>query len=526
VKRPAIKKSFVIHPFLFAIFPILVFYAYNMGELSFSVTLLPLAFASGFALLLLALSWLILRNVRKAGIVVSIFLILFFSYGYALDLVKGWGSGEFYMRGVLVGTPARYVLLIWAALFVGGVYLTIRTHRDFRTLTVILNAVAITLVLVPSISIGAYELKRPSAAPEDTNAAIVLDPGETDTLPDIYYIVLDAYASAGALKELFDFDNSEFIDYLTEKGFYVASESRSNYKVTQFSLASSLNMKYVNTLSDEIRVGSKDKTIPIQMIKDNLVTDLARTVGYKYIHFATWDKSTGYNEHADMNITYAQMKVAGINLLSEFNRVLIQTTLLRAFAVEKQLLSGGYRGYVLHAFDKLAEMPGIQGPKFVFAHIICPHAPFVFGADGEPIEVTYWRLESASKQRELYLNQLQFVNKKVEVLVDEILSKSETPPIIILQADHGFRLACWSNECSRKETLEDNFGILNAYYLPQGGDDLLYQSISPVNTFRVVFNFYFGASFELLSDESYDSPPRDPYNLVNVTEELEELEYD
>jgi hypothetical protein len=524
VKRPAIKKSFVIHPFLFAIFPILVFYAYNMAELSFSVTLLPLAFASGFALLLLALSWLILRNVRKAGIVVSIFLILFFSYGYAIDLVWGWGVGNFNIRGVLVGTPARYVLLIWAALFVGGAYLTIRTHRDFRNLTIILNVVAVTLVLVPSISIGAYELKRPSIAPEDTTAAIVLDPGETDTLPDIYYIVLDAYASAGVLEEIFDFDNSEFIDYLTEKGFYVASESRSNYKPTRFSLASSLNMKYVNTLIDEVRVGSKDMRILTQMVKDNLVTDLARSVGYKYIHFATWLEPTLYNEHADMNIRCDQKKAAGLNLLSEFNKVLIQTTLLRVF--EKQLLFAGYREYVLQAFDKLAEMPGIQGPKFVFAHIICPHAPYVFGADGEPIEVTDWRLDSASKQREKYLNQLQFVNKKVEVFVDEILSKSETPPIIILQADHGPRFACAQNECSRKETLEDRFGILNAYYLPQGGDDLLYQSISPVNTFRVVFNFYFGASFELLSDESYDSPPRDPYNLVNVTEELEELEYD
>lgn len=511
MKRPAIKKSFVIHPFLFAVFPILAFYAYNMAELSFSVTLLPLAFASGFALLLLALSWLILRNVRKAGIVVSIFLILFFSYGYALDLVKGWGVGDFHMRGVLVGTPARYVLLIWAALFAGGAYLTIRTHRDFRNLTIILNVVAVTLVLVPSISIGAYELKRPSIAPEDTTAAIALDPGETGTLPDIYYIVLDAYASASALEEIFDFDNSRFIDYLTEKGFYVASESRSNYPMTVFSLASSLNMKYLNTLSDEVGVGSKDMTIPKQMIKHNLVTDLARSAGYKYILFATWAQT--------------KYKFAGINILSEFNRVLIQTTLLRVF--EEQLLTTGHREYVLHTFDKLAEMPAIQGPNFVFAHISCPHWPFVFGADGEPIGITDWRLESASIQMEKYLNQLQFVNKKVEVLVDEILSKSETPPIIILQADHGFKFACWKTECSRKETLEDKFGILNAYYLPQGGDDLLYPSISPVNTFRVVFNFYFGASFELLSDESYESPHLEyPYRFVNVTEELEELEYD
>jgi len=523
VKRPAIKKSFVIHPFLFAIFPILALYAYNMAELSFSVTLLPLALAFGFALLLLALSWLILRNVRKAGIVASIFLILFFSYGYALGLVMGWGAGNFHIGGLGV-TPRGYMLLIWAALLVGGAYLTIRAHRGFRNLTIILNVVAVTLVLVPSISIAAYELKRPSAAPEDTTAAIALDPGETDTLPDIYYIILDAYASDSALERIHDFDNSEFIDYLTEKGFFVASESRSNYYMTPCSLSSSLNMKYVNTVIDEVKAGSKDSAILTQMIKYNLVTDLLRSVGYKYIHFESWFAPTAYNEHADINITYGEKKFAGLNLLSEFNKVLIQTTLLRVF--EKQLLYAGYREYVTHAFDKLAEMPEIQGPKFIFAHIICPHWPYVFGADGESIEVTDWRVESTSIQMEKYVNQLQFVNKKVEVLVDEILSKSETPPIIILQGDHGFKLACRKTECSRKEMLEDKFGILNAYYLPQGGDDLLYQSISPVNSFRVVFNFYFGANFELLSDESYNSTEGDPFNFVNVTEELKELEYD
>ncbi len=259
------------------------------------------------------------------------------------------------------------------------------------------------------------------------------------------------------------------------------------------------------------------------MVKDNLVTDLLRSVGYKYIHFASWLEPTQYNEYADMNIRCDQKKFAGLNILSEFNKVLIQTTLLRVF--EKQFLFAGYREYVLQAFDELAEMPEIQGPKFVFAHIICTHWPYVFGADGEPIEAVDRRHESALKQKEKYLNQLQFINKKVEVLVDEILSKSETPPIIIFQADHGWRLACWQIECSRKETLEDKFGILNAYYLPQGGDDLLYQSISPVNTFRVVFNFYFGASFELLSDEHYRSGRQNPYRFVNVPEELEERSY-
>jgi len=63
--------------------------------------------------------------------------------------------------------------------------------------------------------------------------------------------------------------------------------------------------------------------------------------------------------------------------------------------------------------------------------------------------------------------------------------------------------------------------ILNAYYLPERGKAALYESISPINTFRVILNLYFGAHLELLSDESYYSDSWDrPLSLVNVTDKL------
>ena len=53
--------------------------------------------------------------------------------------------------------------------------------------------------------------------------------GGADTPRDIYYIIVDGYASSSTLEEIYGYDNHEFTDYLTERGFYVASESRSNY---------------------------------------------------------------------------------------------------------------------------------------------------------------------------------------------------------------------------------------------------------------------------------------------------------
>jgi len=91
-----------------------------------------------------------------------------------------------------------------------------------------------------------------------------------------------------------------------------------------------------------------------------------------------------------------------------------------------------------------------------------------------------------------YVGQLIFINKKVETLVDEILSKSDVPPIVILQGDHGIR---WGKG--------RGIDILNAYYLPGKDNQLLYESITPVNSFRIIFNLYFGTNYDLLEDEGY-----------------------
>jgi hypothetical protein len=44
---------------------------------------------------------------------------------------------------------------------------------------------------------------------------------------------------------------------------------------------------------------------------------------------------------------------------------------------------------------------------------------------------------------------------------------------------------------------------LAAYFLPKKGTARLYPSITSVNSFRLVFNLYFGGHYELLPDVSY-----------------------
>lgn len=523
--RNIFRRPVVIYPVLFAVFPILFLYAHNVEQMitgDIGVILIPIVVAICAALLSWLLLSFILKDKRKAALVVSIGLIMFFSYGHLAPLLEGiWKTLP---TGNFVTTYNKFFLTVWGILFLIGAYFAIRTRRNLNTLTSLLNVFSVALVLISLINIGAYIFRAGLTPLDNKNVEIKEDsisPVETlQAPPDIYYIILDGYARQDTLKEVYGYDNSDFIDYLTDKGFFVASESHTNYAASFLSLASSLNMEHVNHLANIVGVESRDTKVACQMIQDSKVMNFLKSRGYKFINFRSGWGPTDHNRFADLEIFGS-----GLN---EFHDVLIQKTMAGPFMY--YFLQDTRRQRVLHTFSQLPEMDTLAAPKFVFAHIVSPHPPYVFDVKGEPVPEA--KLEMTGhvwEQKELYLNQLIFINKKVEVLVGEILSRSEVPPIIILQADHGTASSFYSGsggwDHPTKDMLRERFSIFNAYYLPQGGNSLLYDSITPVNTFRLIFNFYFGTEHEFLGDRCYYSTYKHPYSFIDVTDKVgEDLE--
>jgi len=104
-------------------------------------------------------------------------------------------------------------------------------------------------------------------------------------------------------------------------------------------------------------------------------------------------------------------------------------------------------------------------------------------------------------------------------LVKGIISKSSEPPIIVLQSDHGPASTLdWNNP--NNTSYHERSAILNAYYFPEGGDKKLYQTISPVNSFRQLLNNYFDKNYKMLDDRTYFSRFHAPYDLVEVTNKV------
>ena len=90
-----------------------------------------------------------------------------------------------------------------------------------------------------------------------------------------------------------------------------------------------------------------------------------------------------------------------------------------------------------------------------------------------------------------YTNQAAFISEQISQVVERIIENSAIPPVIIIQGDHD---PIHLDETNRMR-------ILNAYYFPEA-KPALYSGITPVNSFRLLFNTYFGTDFKLLKDTS------------------------
>jgi uncharacterized membrane protein len=513
------KKAPVIHPFLFAIYPVLFLFAHNLGQVAFHQIALPLATTLGFATLLMLFSQLILRDYKKAGIAVSVFLVLFFSYGYAYDATAYWQ-----ICGVMF-TRHRYLLPFWAALIASSIYPIIKARKNLDAATKILNVIASFLVAISLVNILIYELKisfdRHTAKRIKANLAMSeASSKEASFRPDIYYIVLDQYARADVLKEMYNFDNSEFLDYLSRKGFYIASKSTSNYSTTAHSLPSLLNMMYINDIvSNKAGRISQNWRAMYKLIQDYKVQSFLKSKGYKYVHVGTLWEPTTTNKNADMNIN--------LYFIPEFSLMVYNTTIMFPIFIKLGIYNPDKEQWlrIQYEFDELAKIPDIKEPTFVFAHMFIPHGPCVFDKDGNFLTEDE---RGKMTREENYIGELIYLNKKVMPLIDKILSASEIPPIIVIQSDEGpypprYHVERYKFEWkdATEAELRQKIGILSAYYLPNVDKNVLYPTMTPVNTFRLIFNQYFHTDFPLLPDRNYVYKNESYiYTFIDVTDKI------
>jgi len=406
---------------------------------------------------------------------------------------------------------------VYMIMFIGISAYIIKKERKLNNATKIVNVVAVSVIILPLIGIGqffiidSYSVMESEDEFENSNQIAKLN-----TFPDIYYIIPDGYPGSKSLQTILNYDNTDFQNFLIEKGFFIATESYSNYQSTRFSIPSTLNMNYINYIYDETKsVNSIDKEL-FNLSRDTAVIKDLKSKGYTTyviepgIH--SWSIPTRNMKNIDYRFCYTSNA-----LDSEFFSELIRTTIINP--IQAKLFATDYREKVLCGFSELSKMAkSSDTPKFVLAHLMVPHRPFVFGPTGEDILPENLKLNDKGTNLEvdLYLGQLEFVNFKMRDVIEKLLN-TENPPVIIIQSDHGMR-----RDNSQGEYIQflSGFNNFKAYYFPHEGKNIEFETTTPVNSFRILFNLYFDEEHELLEDKIYSQIEGKDYQFKDITEIL------
>jgi hypothetical protein len=516
------RQPVPVHPLLFAAVPVLLLFSANVREqIPAGDVLAGLGVVVGSAAAVLGVLRLAMGDVRRAALCTSLWVALFFGYGPAWNAVRGIGGP---------GSEA-WMLAAWAALVVAAVVLAARAGRWLGTTTRGLNAAAVALVAINLVT-AATALASDEQPIRARGGPVTLTAG--GATPDVYYIVMDRYGAAETLRERFGFDNAPFLEALRRRGFYVAEESVANYPKTSHSLAASLNMGYLGFLTEAAGTGSDDWGPVYDLLQGSRVAASLQRAGYRYVHIGSrWDP-TRLDPRADVNHLSSGM--------SEFAQVLYGSTLLGPLARHAGVFEESLdprereRRRTLFQFQRLAATATDPRLTFTFTHVLLPHEPYVFEADGSPVT------DEEDANRPLarkFVDQVRFANRKLLALVDTLLAvPAEDRPIVLIQGDEGPHPPGYFDDQAGYawaeaplDHLRGKLRILNAYFLPGMTDrdpslrrrqELpVWPTITPVNSFRVVFAEYFGADLALLPDRAYVfRDERHLYDFVEVTDRV------
>jgi hypothetical protein len=507
----------VLYPFLFAIFPALFLFAQNAEQMTVSHVVLPLAIVLVATAAMMGLVWMITRDLAKSGIITSLFMLLFFSFGRIIDPFRGLyipiGNTDI---GVGQGVTAA-LALIWLAA-TGIIFLA---KVDFGKITKALNVIAFLLVALQVVMAGVVLGQRLSAASERREAPVDITVPEDP--PDIYYIILDGYGREDVLRNTLECDDLLLYDSLRSAGFYIAPKSNSNYIMTIFSVTSCLNMQYVQDF-DDYRPDLYDLWAFSSHLKENRLFEILRATGYSLVTFRNgfqltddWDTDVRLNP--------------GL-VFSDYQNHLLNSTPIPSFLVKNKNQFDIHRDRITYQLTKLARINEASKPMFVFAHVLAPHPPFVFGPDGEPVQRDWplfsmadggdWRGKWGRPEEYVdgYCKQVRHVSRLMWESIKRILADAgDNPPIIIIQGDHGpgSRL---DRRTPDNSDYQERFGILNAFYLPGFDTTLIDPDITTVNTFRMILNGYFGTGYELLPNRHYFTLRVRKFDFLDKTEHL------
>jgi hypothetical protein len=456
------------------------FYAIPVRDASWLLLLYILA-----ALILFFAGRLLYRDRLKAAVLSFCIMAFHFFFGGLQDLLKNWMGDAFITRYSFL-LPFFFIFFILLITFLK------KRKLPLTTISFYLNILLCIFILIDCgwLISKSFSRRRPAMATMQTINC------DSCMKPDIYFMVFDEYSSSTALKELWNYDNSGLDSFLTQKGFELLPYSRSNYNFTEFSIASTLNMDWVE-VADPKACTVKDYNHCFELIKNNRVTHMLQSAGYKICNYSIFDIGKNPSPVHESFLPLKTKLITSQTFLSRIRKDIFFHLLAGKF--ELKWLSKDLIYSTKHSNEEIIDAmlkesrETASTPKFVYSHIEMPHPPFYYDKNGNERDKQKLVEETKKPVVQPYLDYLPATNKVIRQLVTSIFDHAKRPVVIIIIGDHGYRA---------DQPQEYYFRNLNAVFTPGKNYQGFSHSITNVNEFRTLFNNLFHLNHSLLKDST------------------------
>lgn len=450
-----------------SIFPVLFLYFQNADEASFSEVIDPLVTFSGIGIIFFLFFLIISKSLSKAAIIADLFLLV--SLNYAL-----------LEKGIQVIFPG---LRYWHVILLG---LFVLTHMAWFICRMVPDELAQTISLVICIVFcGLILINGVFAIPTIVNKAgmenKMIDQQESNvevdsSMPNVYYLLFDEYSSIDFMKKYYDYDNSEFAEYLLERGFNLSYNSQNESIMTSTITTNYVNLDYVvtNYTSESEKEYLRHNNLLFKFLKEN---------NYKITGIGNSDyfgiQSEG--DHLDSSAKTAE----GDTLKT----ILINNTIAYPFFERNYSANAKF---ILDSVERLKSLKHEpSSSQFTLLYIAPSHTPFAFDENGEMLRTGFTNWED----KRYYLGTYKYTTKLMIEIVDSIL-KTDPNSIIVLQSDHSARASTDANLFMKMFDLKDMANPFNAVYYC--GKPMDISGLSGVNTWRVIVNELFDKNYSLV----------------------------
>jgi len=481
----SILKKYPLSPFALVFFIYIHTYLYAYKWMLISDLYMPFIITLSVVSLLFFFLYKVYHSPLNAAIITSLLTLFFFYFGFAKDYFIKLTGNYLHLR---YSIPVVFVILLFA-------FLKFRKTSPEKVikLNYFFNLLFFIYIIVDIgiISFNFLTTPEKSLSMIENYTGIDLSKiqhKDSNIKPDVYFLVFDEYSSTESLKQNYGFDNSSLDSFLLSKGFYISNHSKSNYTYTIFSLSSTFNMNYFKN-GKELNYPDDFGLVWKYMYQNN-VCKLFEKEGYNIKNFSFFNIEDHASHAESISKAWALRFLFGKSLFSLFN--------IGYLWIDKK--------YYTHLLEKKLAIISTEiqseneQPKFMYIHFLLPHHPYIFNKDGSERSVFDYTKTGIDKNK-YYTDQLFYTNSVIKNLITKILS-SDKKKIIILEGDHGNRFYTLPDPKAKAKYFsnKNDFKNLNAYYFYDKNYSKLYDSISPVNSFRVVFSQYLNKPYTLLKD--------------------------